>query len=157
MIGMCCAYVVFTFLINDSLTTANIWDAFTSNSNIKKSHFILSVDKNNILSLVSSVNISSDTWKSLRISLLYNDTLKDIIAQSLESSYKFSFINKNNLLVVLIDLTKQDIEIWKKILSLPLHTITSEEIPIIESITLFDSNQIDSLSVENNTNSSISY
>jgi hypothetical protein len=46
----------------------------------------------------------------LRISLLYNDTLKDIIAKGVESSYEFSSINKNNSLIMLIDMNKQNIE-----------------------------------------------
>ncbi len=154
IVGMLCSFFVFSFLINDSLTTANIWDAFTSSTS-KKSNFILSLDKNNILSLESTVNIASGIWKSLRISLLYNDTLKDIITQSLQSSYEFSFVNKNNSLIILIDMNKQNIETWKKIFLLPLDNITSQNIPIIESVTLFDGNQIDVLSIENTTNSSI--
>jgi hypothetical protein len=154
VVGMLCSFFVFSFLINDSLTTANIWDAFTSSTS-KKSNFILSLDKNNILSLESTVNIASGIWKSLRISLLYNDTLKDIITQSLQSSYEFSFVNKNNSLIVFIDMNKQNIKTWKKIFLLPLDNITSQNIPIIESVTLFDGNQIDVLSIENTTNSSI--
>jgi hypothetical protein len=145
-------------LINDSLVTANIWDVFTSNSTTTtKPNFILSLDKKNILSLKSSVNIVSASWKSLRISLLYNDTLKDIIGTSLQSFYDFSFIDKDNSLLLLIDISRQDIESWKIIFSLPLDNITSQDIPIIESVTLFDGNQIDVLSVENITNSAIDY
>jgi len=154
IVGMLCSFVVFSFLINDSLTTANVGDVFTSTTTTKP-NFLLSLDKNNILSLESSKNIPSGIWKSLRISLLYNDTLKDSIAQSLQSSYEFSSINKNNSLIILIDMNKQNIETWKKIFLLPLDNITSQNIPIIESVTLFDGNQIDVLSIENTTNSSI--
>lgn len=155
VVGMLCSFVVFSFLINDSLTTANIWDVFTVDNNKSKSNFVLSLDKNNTLSLESTINITSGIWKSLRISLLYNDTLKDNIAKSLQSSYEFSFVNKNNSLIVFIDMNKQNIETWKKIFLLPLDNITSQNIPIIESVTLFDWNQIDVLSIENTTNSSI--
>jgi hypothetical protein len=58
VVGMLCSFVVFSFLINDSLTTANVGDAFTSTTSTK-SNFLLSLDKNNALSLESNVNITS--------------------------------------------------------------------------------------------------
>jgi len=148
LVGMVCAFFVFSFVINDSIITANIWDAFTTRDD-KPSHFVLSLDENNILSLVSSLDIPSGRWKSLRISLLYNDSLKDMMSGSLQSSYDFSFMDKNNALVLLINMDGQDIEQWKKIFSLPLMNTISQDIPIIESMTLFDQDQIDILSVEN--------
>ncbi len=154
VVGMLCSFFIFSFLINDSLTTANIGDAFNSSSN-KTTNFVLSLDKNNILSLDSNISIPSGIWKSLRISLLYNDTLKDSITKNLQSSYEFSSINKNNSLIILIDMNKQTIETWKKIFLLPLENITLQNIPIIESVTLFDGNQIDVLSIENTTSSSV--
>ena len=155
--GMLCSFTIFSFVVNDTPVTANIWDVFPSNPNKEKQNFVLSLDKNNILSLESTINILSGTWKSLRISLLYNDTLKDIITKYLQSPYKFSFINKNNSLIILIDIDEQNIEEWKKLFLLPLalDNITLQNIPIIESVQLFDESQIDILSVENTINTSI--
>jgi hypothetical protein len=58
-------------------------------------------------------------------------------------------------LIMLIDMNKQNIENWKKLFSLSLGNVFSKDIPIIESVTLFDWNQVEVLSVENITHSSI--
>ncbi len=155
MVGMVFSFFVFLFLKTDSFTTANIGDAFITSSTTV-SNFTLSID-NNILSLVSNINLTSGSWKSLRISLLYNDTLKDIIGKNLQSSYEISSINKNNSLIVLIDMNTQNIMQWTKIFLLNLDNITIKNIPIIESITLFDGDQINELSLENTTHALTNY
>ena len=59
--GMLCSFVIFSFVINDSIITANIGDALITDDNNAKSHFILSLDESNILSLESAINIASGT------------------------------------------------------------------------------------------------
>ncbi len=148
VMGMWCSFLVFLLLINDFSTTANIGDSFTSHIYKEKFDTLLVIDKNNNLLLQSTENIQAGVWKSLRISFLYNDSLKDIINTSLESYYDFSLSFNDNIFTILIDLNKQNIELEKNILLLPLKNIDSKDIPIIDSVMLFDENRVDSLSIQ---------
>lgn len=147
---MWCAFLVFSFLINDSSTTANIADSFISPVAMEqKFDVVFSLDQNKSLSLQSLKDIQWGTWKSLRISLLYNDSLKDIITSSVISSYNFSLLYNDNSLIILIDLNNQSIESWKEIFTIPLKNIDNKDMPIIDSVILFDIDEMNALSIKN--------
>ena len=151
IVGMCCAFVIASFLTSEHTITANIGDSFVD-TQVKDStnitEFFMSWD-NNAIFLESLVSLSSWVWKSIRISLLYTDSLKTRISKLITSSYKISTTVSNWSVILLIDLEGQNIMPWDQLFSLSLVDISALDIPIIDSILLFDWDQIDTLSVEN--------
>jgi hypothetical protein len=151
-IGMLSAFVIFSFVTSDYQTTASIGDAFISSNNnsisIQTPILFVSWD-NNILTLESLVSLWAGSWKSLRISLLYNNDIKSRIKDYLVSPYKISSSLSDGTIVLLIDMNTQDIISWTPIFSLSTIGILAKDKPIIESVLLFDKENIESLSVEN--------
>jgi hypothetical protein len=134
--------------MNVTPMTASIADSFDPMVTIDNNDTVLLIDTDKNLILQSTKIIPAGVWKSLRISFLYNDKLKDIISTSLQSDYSFSLSYNDDLFTVLIDLQKHTLESWKHIVSLPLHQIDIKDIPILDSVMLFDGDRIDTLSTK---------
>jgi hypothetical protein len=133
--------------MNTTSTTANIGDIF-SNNTTKNYDFSFSWAHNNIVTLQSLKNFDKEQWKSIRITLLYNTVWSQSSLQSkISSQYKYTLLPIDDTTVtILFDLQDQKLTRWSILLDIDTTTFDDKDIPIIQSIELFDNDVITPLS-----------
>lgn len=143
---MCCSFVVFSLVMNSNNTTANIGDAFSDTNK----DYDLSFVKNNRNSIIlkSLKNFNKEIWKSIRINLLYNSIGSESSFQSrINSKYKYAFIPiDDTTFTILFDLKNQEVYNWDILFSIDTTSFDDKDIPIIQSIELFDNDSVIPLS-----------
>ena len=152
LIWMSLAFFVFISFFGNNNITASISDSFVSESIGKNFDFHTIKEDDNYV-IQSLKNFESWTSKSINITLLYNKEIKDIIINSLKSKFKFSLFERENSVVVFFDLVNQDIKFWEQLLYLSLDNINDKNIPIIDSILLYEDDTVNNLSINSNYSS----
>ncbi len=149
ILWMWLAYSFSSFFWNNWFTTANIWDAFSPTQQSSKDYDISVTNDGDSYIIKSLKEFEQSQWRSLRIWIIYNKDIKQQLISSFQSKLKFSvWESSGDNLIILIDLWKQTIPYWTNILEISLDDINGKDIPIIHSITLYDEDIINNLSID---------
>lgn len=147
IVWMWLAYSFSSFFWNNWFTTANIWDAFNEQQSHKNYDISIANDSNSY-TIKSLKEFEQSQWRSLRIWIIYNKDIKKQLISSFQSKFKFSVWESNDDLNIFIDLWEQSIPYWTNILEISLDDISPKDIPIVESIVLYDNGIINNLSID---------
>lgn len=148
--GMAIAFFVAISFMNSNFLTANIGDAFQSSSGGNNKTISLFTDEQSYLHITTIQNIMHDNKKSIRITLLYNPQLQEKIFSLLSSSYQYSIaLHSGGMLSLLMNLTNQDILAHTDLITINAQSLSSENIPVIKSVELFDADTVDNLVLHN--------
>ena len=148
ILWMWLAYSFSMFFWNNWLTTANIWDAFSPTQQSSKDYHISVTNDGSRYTIKSLKEFTQSQSRSLRITMIYNKDIKDKLISSLQSKFQFSVWESDDDLIIFFDLGKQTIPYRTNILELSLDDINDKNIPIIHSVTLYDNDTINNLSID---------